>query len=158
MFIESFAHGRSNPPDLEVAPLYHERRDRFVVSSNDHPNTNMEVSYRMMFQNPFSACNFIVTWDGEDSRELLMAIQVARESGDRFIQDKLIEYILNIPIRNPRPTDIPAFIGKPVWAVDKHGRALVGMPGAEAIVDVESLRTQGHSIGSNGNGNGKQTS
>ena len=94
------------------------------------------------FQNPFGACNFIVTWDGEDVRELFAAIQVARQSGDRFIQDKLIEYILNISERNPRPKDIPAFVGKPVWAVDHHGRALIGMPGSETIVDASTLREQ----------------
>jgi hypothetical protein len=92
------------------------------------------------FTNPFGACNFIVTWDGEDVRELLAAIRCARQSTDRFIQDKLIEYILNIPHRNPRPQDIPAFAGKPVWAVDHHGRALVGMPGNEMIVEAETLR------------------
>src|SRR6266540_878730 len=91
------------------------------------------------FTNPFGACNFIVTWNGEDVRELLEAIKCARTSNDRFIQDKLIEYILNIPIRNPRPSDIPAFAGKPVWAVDRHGQALVGMPGNEVIVEAETL-------------------
>jgi hypothetical protein len=101
-----------------------------------------------VFTNPFGACNFIVTWDGEDVRELLDAIKCARTSSDRFIQDKLIEYILNIPIRNPRPSDVPAFAGKPVWAVDHHGRALIGMPGSEEVVDAETLkirsRTNGH--------------
>src|SRR5207247_2575501 len=92
------------------------------------------------FTNPFGACNFIVTWDGEDVEELLSAIRCARQSTDRFIQDKLIEYILNIPYRNPRPTDIPAFSGRPVWAVDRHGHALVGMPGNESIVQAETLR------------------
>jgi len=96
----------------------------------------------MKFQSPFGACNFIVTWDGEDVRELLAAINCARQSGDRFIQDKLIEYILNIPFRNPRPADIPAFIGKPVWAVDKHGRVLIGMPGTETIVEASALKEQ----------------
>ncbi len=99
------------------------------------------------FQNPYGACNFIVTWDGEDVREVLSAIRFAREAGDRFIQDKLIEYILNIPFRNPRPADIPAFVGKPVWAVDKHGRALVGMPGSETIIDVSELRELAHHTG-----------
>jgi hypothetical protein len=94
------------------------------------------------FQNPYGACNFIVTWDGENVRELLAAIQFARQSGDRFIQDKLIEYILNIPYRNPRPKDIPAFVGKPIWAVDKQGRVLIGMPGSETIVDASDLREQ----------------
>lgn len=97
---------------------------------------------KMKFSNPFAACNFIVTWNGEDVRELLEAIQIARQSQDRFIQDKLIEYILNVPLRNPRPADIPAFVGKPVWAVDKNGRAIIGMPGAEQIVMIEELREQ----------------
>lgn len=112
------------------------------MNGASHNGTNgTGASYSLMtFDNAFAACNFIVTWNGEDVRELLAAIQQGRESQDRFIQDKLIEYILNIPLRNPRPVDIPAFIGKPIWAVDRKGRALVGMPGAEQIVTLESLR------------------
>jgi hypothetical protein len=114
-------------------------------NSSSHSNGNSaNIRTRMKFQNPYGACNFIVTWNGEDADELLDAIRFARESGDRFIQDKLIEYILNIPLRHPRPLDIPAFVGRPVWAVDNHGRALIGMPGAESIVDVEWLRKQLH--------------
>ena len=109
------------------------------------PNSNGTSSNGMIreskaFQTAFGACNFIVNWNGEDVGELLEAIHFARLTGDRFIQDKLIEYILNIPYRVPRPEDIPAFVGKPVWAVDHHGHALVGMPGTETIVDVSTLR------------------
>jgi hypothetical protein len=97
--------------------------------------------YRLMeFKDAFGACNFIVTWDGNDVNDLFGAINFARQEGDRFIQEKLIEYILNIPVRNPRPKDIPAFVGRPVWAVDKQDRALIGMPGSEAIVPVSLLR------------------
>lgn len=94
------------------------------------------------FQSPFDAYNFVVNWNGEDVRDLLAAIQYARLSGDRFVQDKLIGSILKIPCRNPRPSDIPAFVGKPVWAVDKQGRVLLGMPGVEMIVDGDILRKQ----------------
>lgn len=113
-------------------------------ASSNGTSRNGSVPMRMMFQNPYAACNFIVTWDGENVGEVLDAIRYARECGDRFIQDKLIEYILNIPLRHPRPLDIPAFVEKPVWAVDKHGRALIGMPGAETIVEVERLRQKIH--------------
>jgi hypothetical protein len=92
------------------------------------------------FATPFAACNFVVNWDGHDVRELLDAILCARRMGDRFIQDKLIEYILAIPVRHPRPTDIPAYAGAPVWAVDDNGMALIGMPGNETIVDAAALR------------------
>lgn len=92
------------------------------------------------FATPFAACNFIVNWDGADVHELLDAIKCARRLGDRFIQDKLIEYILAIPMRHPRPEDIPAYVGAPVWAVDRSGCALVGMPGRETIVDAAALR------------------
>src|SRR5579883_718588 len=112
------------------------------VTSNESSLPANSRNMLPQFTNPFAACNFIVTWDGEDVRAVFEAIKVARSSGDRFIQDKLIEYILNIPFRNPRPDDIPAFVGKPIWAVDRHGFALVGMPGAEIIVSVESLRQQ----------------
>jgi hypothetical protein len=116
-----------------------------VFSNNSsHPGERTKILTLMKFQNPYGACNFIVTWNGEDADELLDAIRYARESGDRFIQDKLIEYILNIPLRHPRPLDIPAFVGRPVWAVDNHGHAIIGMPGAESIVDVEWLRQQLH--------------
>ena len=118
-----------------------------VISSNGQslPKEGSNGALRRTFRNPYEACNFIVTWNGEDVQDLFQAIRCARESQDRFIQDKLIEYILNIPFRNPRPADIPAFVGKPVWAVDKHGLVLVGMPGSESIVTIESLRAQLHS-------------
>ncbi|HET6401974.1 MAG TPA: hypothetical protein VFH95_11315 [Candidatus Kapabacteria bacterium] len=117
------------------------------ASSNGNSRSNgnaFNAGHRMKFLNPYGACNFIVTWDGENVSDVLDAIRFARESGDRFIQDKLIEYILNIPLRHPRPLDIPAFVGQPIWAVDNHGRALIGMPGAESIVSVEWLRQQLH--------------
>jgi hypothetical protein len=117
--------------------------------SNGNQKQAEERPETRKFLNAFGACNFIVTWNGEDVGELLSAILFARQAGDRFIQDKLIEYILNIPYRNPRPEDIPAFVGKPgpskggpVWAVDKQGYALVGMPGSESIVSVDELREQ----------------
>ena len=112
------------------------------MTARNGANSDQGAENSGKFQNPYGACNFIVTWDGEDVRQLLSAIQFARHSGDRFIQDKLIEYILNIPFRNPRPKDIPAFVGKPIWAVDKHDRALVGMPGSEAIINASDLREQ----------------
>ncbi|MFI5201582.1 MAG: hypothetical protein ACHQNE_04295, partial [Candidatus Kapaibacterium sp.] len=114
-----------------------------LLNGNFHSG-NAFIGPRMKFQNPYGACNFIVTWDGENASDVLDAIRFARESDDRFIQDKLIEYILNIPLRHPRPLDIPAFVGHPIWAVDNHGRALIGMPGAESIVSVEWLRQQLH--------------
>jgi len=92
------------------------------------------------FSTPYAACNFIVNWDGRDVHELLEAIHCARRLGDRFIQDKLIEYILAIPLRHPRPDDVPAYSGAPVWAVDRSGEALIGMPGRETIVSVDTLR------------------
>jgi hypothetical protein len=146
------AHQETSGEEARISANY------FVKPTNGVPNGNGSNSYqsngtshtgiasngvaRMKFQNPYGACNFIVTWDGENVNDVLDAIRFARASGDRFIQDKLIEYILNIPLRHPRPLDIPAFVGRPVWAVDAHGRALVGMPGAESIVDVEWLRRQ----------------
>ena len=115
-----------------------------VLPSNGHsvPREETNGFSKRTFRNPYEACNFIVTWNGEHVQDLFQAILCARESQDRFIQDKLIEYVLNIPFRNPRPKDIPAFVGKPVWAVDKHGQVLVGMPGSETIVNIESLREQ----------------
>jgi hypothetical protein len=92
------------------------------------------------FSTPFAACNFVVNWDGQDVRELLEAILCARRMGDRFIQDKLIEYILAIPLRHPRPEDVPPYAGAPVWAVDRSGKALIGMPGRETIVEASALR------------------
>ncbi len=117
------------------------------ASSDGNSDSNgnaLNAGVRMKFQNPYGACNFIVTWDGESVSDVLEAIRFARESGDRFIQNKLIEYILNIPLRHPRPLDIPAFVGRPIWAVDNQGRALIGMPGSESIVSVDWLRQQLH--------------
>ncbi len=165
MLIQTFSNGRRLPPPLAASPYHgtnsfgNQKKDNDASignispindsTSNGHSLTSnghsvngyaSNGSSKWKFQNAYAACNFIVTWDGEDARELFEAIRCARDSQDRFIQDKLIEYILNIPFRNPRPVDIPAFVGKPIWAVDKHGRALVGMPGSETIVDVGSLR------------------
>ena len=117
-------------------------RDGRLSQSEERVSNDTRLSASQKFQSAYGACNFIVTWNGEDVRELLAAIQYARLSGDRFIQDKLIEYILNIPFRHPRPSDIPAFVGKPIWAVDKQGRVLIGMPGVEMIVEASLLREQ----------------
>jgi hypothetical protein len=135
MFIEPLTSGGGDPVRNDILANQLARRRGATVNGS---------SMSLKFQNAYGACNFIVTWDGENANELLEAIQYAREHGDRFIQDKLIEYILNIPFRNPRPDDIPAFVGRPVWAVDKHGQALVGMPGAETIEDANSLRGLSH--------------
>ena len=121
-----------------------------TVSSNGKVLTPAITQER--FATPFAACNFIVNWDGTDVRELFDAILCARRLGDRFIQDKLIEYILAIPHRNPRPDDVPAYAGAPVWAVDKSGRALVGMPGRETIVDSTALRKIRNGSGNAGPG------
>jgi len=133
---------RSTPPQIGMPSG---NASTIASPKSRSPNgSTFNIRTRMKFLNPYGACNFIVTWDGENVSDVLDAIRVARESGDRFIQDKLIEYILNIPLRHPRPEDIPAFVGRPIWAVDHHGHALVGMPGAESIVEVEWLRQQLH--------------
>jgi hypothetical protein len=139
MFFENLPNERKDSVSTNPAPQRLPFESPRIGAVN---GSNTCAIMPLKFQSPFGACNFIVTWDGEDVRELLAAINCARQSGDRFIQDKLIEYILNIPYRNPRPADIPAFIGKPVWAVDKHGRALVGMPGTEAIIESSTLKEQ----------------
>lgn len=162
MLIDTFTNGRRMPTPLSTMQ-YSDPRSRKNLrkgvdmnSQANHPSEEHQVFHgsslngKSKFQNAYAACNFIVTWNGETVEELFEAIRCARESQDRFIQDKLIEYILNIPFRNPRPSDIPAFVGKPVWAVDKHGHALVGMPGSEAIVGIESLRSQSRGRTSNG--------
>lgn len=159
MVVGTFSHGRQIPAPYNSMGKYgahpsarkedSPQRAKEVLqngsSNGKAPDVSKNGNSHPTFRNAYAACNFIVTWNGEDVREVLDAIQCAREFGDRFIQDKLIEYILTIPFRNPRPSDIPAFVGKPVWAVDKQGRALVGMPGSETIVDVASLREQLHS-------------
>ena len=161
MVITTFVNGRQVPSPLGSMGKYSSRSveskkdektslaQNTLVNKYSNRNATNESQRRDVanpkFRNAYAACNFIVTWDGEDVYEVLDAIRCAREYGDRFIQDKLIEYILNIPFRNPRPFDIPAFIGKPVWAVDKHGHALIGMPGSETIVDVAALRELLHS-------------
>ena len=129
MFIEPLTNGGNDSV-----------RDEPLAGNNFHHTNGRSAVKPEGFANAYAACNFIVTWNGEDVQELLTAIKCARDLGDRFIQDKLIEYILNIPFRNPRPGDVPAFAGKPVWAVDKKGYALVGMPGAETIVSAATLR------------------
>jgi hypothetical protein len=166
MYIQTFTNGKKMPVPYPLAAQQETSRtdDRTLpsympqsrttttngnssngsLSNSSSYSSPTSIGTRMKFKNPYGACNFIVTWDGENVNEVLDAIRFARESGDRFIQDKLIEYILNIPLRHPRPLDIPAFVGRPVWAVDAHGRALVGMPGSESIVDVQWLRQQLH--------------
>jgi len=99
----------------------------------------------MKFDDEYGACNFIVSWDGESVEDLFDAITCARSLGDRFIQEKLIEYVVQIPKRVPRPMDIPAIVGRPIWAVDKQGKALIGMPGKEEILSVDKIREMIHS-------------
>lgn len=98
----------------------------------------------MRFDDEYGACNFIISWNGDSVEELLDAIKTARSLGDRFIQEKLIEYVVQIPKRIPRPDGIPAIVGKPIWAVDKQGKALVGMPGKEEILPIEKIRAMIH--------------
>ena len=142
MFLQTLSNEiKSSVADTPLTRNGAEREERPSLN-NERASNDTRLSASQKFQSAFGACNFIVTWNGEDVRELLAAIQYARLSGDRFIQDKLIEYILNIPYRHPRPADIPAFVGKPIWAVDKQGRVLIGMPGVEMIVEASILREQ----------------
>jgi hypothetical protein len=93
-----------------------------------------------MFNNPDDACNFVLAWDGKSTNELLKAINHTRQEGDRFQQEKILRRIARLPFDFPRPTDIPIFMGAPVWAVDSEGQALIGMPGSEYIEHVDELR------------------
>src|SRR5947207_13153541 len=88
MFIEPLTSGAGQSVSDDFLVRQHMLRHR--------PQQNSVSFMSSKFQNPFGACNFIVTWNGEDVHELLEAIQYARESGHRFIRDKWIEYILNI--------------------------------------------------------------
>jgi hypothetical protein len=94
----------------------------------------------VMFNSSQDACNFILSWDGRSSAELLAAIRHARQDGDRFQQDFILRRVAKMPFEFPRPKDIPIFVGSPVWVVDEQGNALVGMPGMECVVHVDDLR------------------
>lgn len=94
----------------------------------------------VMFKSSQEACNFILSWDGKSSTELLAAIRQTRQDGDRFQQDSILRRVARMPFEFPRPKDIPIFVGSPVWAVDTDGNALIGLPGEERIEHIDDLR------------------
>lgn len=93
-----------------------------------------------MFSNSEDACDFILSWDGKSTSELLTAIRQTRQDGNRFQQDTILRRVARMPFEFPRPKDIPIFVGSPVWVVDREGNALIGMPGEERIEHVDALR------------------
>ena len=113
-----------------------------VSLSKESPSSDplAQMLQPFMFSSIDDACNFILSWDGTSTSELLTAIRHARQEGDRFQQDTVLRRVARMPFDFPRPTDIPIFIGSPVWVVDREGNALVGMPGDERIEHVDELR------------------
>lgn len=93
-----------------------------------------------MFKSSDEACEFILSWDGKSTIDLLLAIKKTREEGSRAQSEKILRRIARLPFDFPRPSDIPIFLGIPVWTIDQEGLALIGMPGSEQVVHVDELR------------------
>ncbi len=88
------------------------------------------------FTDALEAYRFIVTWNGRSVYELKEAISYVRFEGVGSIQASLLELMndvchkleVNSPVADPLQH-------KPLWAVDSQGRALVGIPGHERVVE-----------------------
>ena len=88
------------------------------------------------FQDVLDAYRFIVHWNGRSVYELKDAISYVRFEGAGSIQTSLLELMndvcqklkVNPPVADPLEL-------KPIWAVDSQGRALVGVPGHERVVE-----------------------
>lgn len=88
------------------------------------------------FSDALEAYRFIVSWNGRSVYELKDAISYVRFEGAGSIQASLLDLMnevcqklkVNIPIADHLQH-------KPLWAVDTQGRALVGVPGHERVVE-----------------------
>ena len=90
----------------------------------------------MDFRDALDAYRFIVTWNGRSVYELKDAISYVRFEGAGSIQTSLLDLMNDVCKKlevTPPPTTKQE--QKPLWAVDAEGRALVGIPGHERVVE-----------------------
>ena len=88
------------------------------------------------FNDALEAYRFILSWNGSSVYELKDAISYVRFEGAGSIQSSLLELMdtvckklqINAPVADHLQH-------KPLWAVDSHGRALVGIPGHERVIE-----------------------
>lgn len=88
------------------------------------------------FQDALDAYRFIVHWNGRSVYELKEAISYVRFEGGGSIQTSLLELMNDVchKLKVDPPVADPLIL-KPIWAVDSQGRALVGIPGHERVVE-----------------------
>lgn len=90
----------------------------------------------MDFSDPLDAYRFIVSWNGRSVYELKDAISFVRFEGVGSIQTSLLDLMNDVcrklEVNKPLADRL---LQKPLWAVDSHGRALVGIPGHERVIE-----------------------
>jgi hypothetical protein len=88
------------------------------------------------FNDALEAYRFILSWNGNSVYELKDAISYVRFEGAGSIQSSLLELMdtvcKKLQINQPVADHLQH---KPLWAVDSQGRALVGIPGHERVVE-----------------------
>jgi hypothetical protein len=92
----------------------------------------------MDFADPLDAYRFIVSWNGTSVYDLKDAISTVRFEGTGSVQATLLDLMDDVCKKlsvNPQLADHLAH--KPLWAVDRQGRALVGVPGHERVIDLQ---------------------
>jgi hypothetical protein len=89
----------------------------------------------MEFRDALDAYRFIVSWNGRSVYELKDAISVVRFEGAGSIQTSLLDLMNDVCDKWRRLPEVGKAEQKPLWAVDAQGRALVGVPGHEHVVE-----------------------
>jgi hypothetical protein len=88
------------------------------------------------FNDALEAYRFILSWNGRSVYELKDAISYVRFEGAGSIQTSLLDLMNDVcqklQINKPVADHLQH---KPLWAVDAQGRALVGVPGHERVVE-----------------------
>jgi hypothetical protein len=88
------------------------------------------------FSDALEAYRFIVSWNGRSVYELKDAISYVRFEGVGSIQSSLLELMNDVCKKLQINTPVADHLQmKPLWAVDSQGRALVGVPGHERVVE-----------------------
>lgn len=91
----------------------------------------------MDFRDPMDAYRFIVSWNGSSVYDLKDAISTVRFEGMGTIRATLLDLMDDVCRKlKIDPTMQSYFEQRPLWAVDRQGRALVGIPGHERVIDL----------------------
>ena len=87
------------------------------------------------FNDALEAYRFIVSWNGRSVYELKEAINYVRFEGAGTIQTSLSDLMNDVCQKLEVQSAADHLQQKPLWAVDSQGRALVGIPGHERVIE-----------------------